>query len=187
MVRAASLPPFSLSQRRAVSFVDRGRHAEWANGITEVAHSKDDGKLNAPMPTKGFWSAFWPCAILRIALTLVLLLVPVGWNVSLVQAPGVSVLDGLIYLLVGGYAAQRTGVVSMGTVVGAATGVIAVAVTLMAGVVTEPDLLLAPFRQPFIVVILSMLTLIGAGSGAVLGSIGGGIGRSLALVPRRAS
>src|SRR5882757_4934616 len=47
------------------------------------------------------WQLIRPCALAMAGLVLVLLMVRTPWNPRLVQAPGVSLLDALVYLWAG--------------------------------------------------------------------------------------
>jgi hypothetical protein len=44
------------------------------------------------------WRVAWPCVVAIIALRIVSFPLPRGWNPTLVPAPGVSLLDALVFL-----------------------------------------------------------------------------------------
>jgi hypothetical protein len=133
------------------------------------------------------WRLVWPFASAVIAVTALSFPLRWSWNHSIVQAPAVSVLDGLIYLLAGYYGSQRTALVRTGIITAGATSILAVTAFLAVAAIGRPSLLLAPFEKPFIFVIVLVLLLIAFGYGAVLGSIGGVIGRWLPPARRHAA
>jgi hypothetical protein len=109
------------------------------------------------------------------------------WYGSLVQAPGVSLSDALIYLWAGYHGFQRTRLIETGMLTAAGTGFVGFAVLFTGIAIRTPGLLLAPFSKPFIFVILATLLLIVLGYGALAGAVGAIVGRWTAPeAPRRA-
>ena len=96
---------------------------------------------------------------------------------SLVQAPGVSLSDALIYLWAGYRGFQRTRLIKTGMLAAGGTSFIGFTILFTAIAIRTPDLLLAPFSNPFIFVILATLTLIALGYGALMGALGAVVGR----------
>jgi hypothetical protein len=96
---------------------------------------------------------------------------------SLVQAPGVSFLDALIYLWAGYHGARRTRLIKTGMLAAGGTSFVAFTVLFTAIAIRTPGLLLAPFSNPFIFVILATLLLIALGYGVLVGAIGAIVGR----------
>ena len=101
----------------------------------------------------------------------------IPWNFSLVPAPRVSLLDGLIYLWAGYYCSGRTGLIKTGTIAAGATAFIGFTVTFTSFAIEDPSLLMAPFSKPFIFVILTLLLLLALSAGMVMGAAGAVIGR----------
>ena len=96
---------------------------------------------------------------------------------SLVQAPGVSLSDAVIYLWAGYRGFQRTRLIKTGMLTAGGTGFIGFTILFTAIAIRTPGLLLAPFSNPFIFVILATLTLIALGYGALMGALGAIVGR----------
>jgi hypothetical protein len=92
---------------------------------------------------------------------------------SLVQAPGISLLDAAVYFAAGVYAARRTHSIRTAMLAGATTSFAGVAALFTTFAILQPDLLLTPFRGPFIFVILGTLLAIAVGTGALTGALGG--------------
>jgi hypothetical protein len=130
--------------------------------------------------------AVWPGMIAIAAVRMLSFPLPPGWNPSLVQAPGVSLLDAVIFLGVGYYGAQRTGRLAGGIVMSTLTSLLGFTVFLSYASMRDPSLLLAPFEKPFIVVILVTLLALTLSLGLVLGSLGAAAGRHLPPALRRA-
>ena len=136
------------------------------------------------------WYLIRPCALTLAALTLIALLGNSSsrgvfvWYGSLVQAPGVSLLHGLIYVWAGYHASQRTRLIRTGMLAGAATGFVGLTVLFIGSAIKDPALVLAPFAKPFIFVILSILLLLALSYGVVVGAVGGVIGRWVGPGPR---
>jgi hypothetical protein len=102
------------------------------------------------------------------------------WDGSLVQAPGVSFVDALIYLWAGYHGSRRTRLIRTGMLAAGATSFVAFSVLFTAIAITTPDLwhlLIAPFSNPFIFVILATLLLIALGYGVLVGAMGAIVGR----------
>jgi hypothetical protein len=110
-------------------------------------------------------------------MTILALVVRGLWYGSLVQAPGVSLADALIYLWAGYHGFQRTRLIKTGMLAAGGTSFVGFTVLFTAIAITTPGLLLAPFSKPFIFVILGTLALIGLGYGALVGAIGAVVGR----------
>ena len=66
----------------------------------------------------------------------------------------------------------------------AATSFVGFTVLFTAAAIRDPALILAPFSQPFIFVILSTLLLLALSYGVLVGAVGGLIGRWVAPAPR---
>lgn len=129
------------------------------------------------------WRLIWPCALALAGLTL---LSPIakGWSRegfvgygSLVQAPGLSLLHALIYLWAGYHGSRRTHLIRTGMLAAGVTSFIGFTVLFTAIAIRDPGLILAPFFNPFIFVILSVLLLLALGYGVLVGAVGGVIGR----------
>jgi hypothetical protein len=138
------------------------------------------------------WRLIRPCALAVAGLT-VLSLVANGWSRegfvgygSLVQAPGLSLLHALIYLWAGYHGSQRTRLAKTGMLTAGATGFVGFTVLFSAAAIRDPGLILAPFSNPFIFVILALLLLLALSYGVVVGAVGGIIGRWVApTAPRQ--
>jgi hypothetical protein len=131
------------------------------------------------------WQVMWPCAVAIVALRLVTFPLPRGWSPSLVPAPGVSLLDAVLFVWAGYHGARRTGRLGTGIVVAAATSALGVAIVFVYAAVTRPSLLLAVFEKPFIVVIVTTLLSIAVLFGTVAGAVGAAAGRWLPPSARR--
>lgn len=108
------------------------------------------------------------------------------WYGSLVQAPGVSLADALIYVWAGYHGFQRTRLMKTGMLAAAGTSFVGFTILFTAIAIGTPGLLLAPFSKPFIFVILATLVLIALGYGALVGAVGAVVGRWTAPdTPRR--
>jgi hypothetical protein len=94
-----------------------------------------------------------------------------------VQAPGVSLVHALIYLWAGYHGSQRTRLIRTGILAAGLTSFVGYTTFFAAAAMTAPGLILAPFRNPFIFVILSMLLLLALSYGVVVGALGGIVGR----------
>ena len=123
------------------------------------------------------WRLMWPSALALIALILAGARIKALWYGSLVQAPLVSLAQGVAYACGGYFASRRTGLMRTGTIVASATSVIAFTTQFTAFAVIDPRLLAAPFEKPFIFVILAVYLLVASAYAALAGSIGGAVGR----------
>jgi hypothetical protein len=108
---------------------------------------------------------------------LTLLMMKGLWYGSLVQAPGVSLFDALIYLWAGYRGSRRTRLIRTGMLAAGATSFIGFTALFTTIAIRTPELLLAPFSKPFIFVILSVLLLLALSYSVVVGGLGGIIGR----------
>jgi len=132
------------------------------------------------------WRLIQPCALTVAGLTVLSLIANrwsregfVGYG-SLVQAPGLSLLHALIYLWAGYHGSQRTRLATTGMLTAGVTSVVGFTVLFAAAAVREPGLILVPFFNPFVFVILSVLLLLALGYGVLAGAVGGVIGRWVA-------
>jgi hypothetical protein len=129
------------------------------------------------------WHLIRPSALALAAVTLLFLIVnrpsreAFVWYGSPIAAPGVSLLHGLVYLWTGYHGSQRTRLIKTGMLTAAATSLVGFAVLFITAAVSSPGLILAPFSQPFIFVILATLLLLALGYGVLVGALGGVIGR----------
>jgi hypothetical protein len=94
------------------------------------------------------------------------------WYGSLVQAPGVSLSDALIYVWAGYVGFRRTRLVKTGMLAAGGTSFVGFAILFTAIAIGTPGLLLAPFSNPFIFVILATLLLIALGYAVLVGAMG---------------
>lgn len=125
------------------------------------------------------WRLVWPCVIAIAALRILSFPLPRGWNPSLVPAPGVSLLDALVFLWAGYYGSQRSGRLSTGIVISSVTSLLGFTMFFIYAAITTPSLLLAPFEKPFIFVIMAILMAIALGFGIAAGTAGAAVGRWL--------
>jgi hypothetical protein len=125
------------------------------------------------------WRVVWPCVAAIAALRILSFPLPRGWNPSLVPAPGLSLLDALIFVWAGYYASTRTGRFSTGIVTSAVTSLLGFTIFFIYAAVTRPSLLLAPFEKPFIFVIMAILLGMALGFGMAAGLAGATAGRWL--------
>jgi hypothetical protein len=119
----------------------------------------------------------WPSALAIVALRILSFPLPGRWNPGLAQAPGVSALDAIVFLWAGYYGAQRTGRFATGILTAGATSVIGFTIFFIYAALKDPRLLLAPFEQPFIFVIIAVLLLMTLGFAIVAGAAGAVVGR----------
>ena len=126
----------------------------------------------------------WPAVATMTTVTLVSLAIKLPSKYSLVQAPGVSVLDAIVCAWAGYYVSRRTRLVRTGLMAAGITGLFAPGIFLTAAAVRDPRLLLAPFSKPFIFVILFTLSVIAISFGIVFGAFGAALARYLPSVPR---
>jgi hypothetical protein len=123
------------------------------------------------------WRLIRPCALAVATLTLLSLKVKDLWYGSLVQAPGVSLLDALIYLWAGYHGSHRTRLVRTGIVSAGSTSLVGFSTLCAAAAARTPSLLTIPIVLPAYLLILFALILTALGYSIVLGSIGGVVGR----------
>jgi hypothetical protein len=129
------------------------------------------------------WRLIRPCALTLVIVTLLSLKVKVLWYGSLVQAPGVSLPDALIYLSAGYHGSQRTRLIRTGIVAAATTSLVGFTTLCVAAAIGTPSLLKIPFVLPAYLLILSALAFTALGYAIVLGSIGGFVGRWTSASP----
>ena len=125
------------------------------------------------------WRVAWPCVVAIIALRIVSFPLPRGWNPSLVPAPGVSLLDALVFTWAGYYGSQKTGLFITGVVMASVTSLVGFTTFFIYAAVTSPSLLLSPFEKPFIFVIVATLLGLALGFGVAAGIVGAAVGRWL--------
>ena len=121
------------------------------------------------------WRLMWPFAVAIAASRILSFPLPGAWNPSVVPAPGVSLLDALIFFCAGYYGSQRTRQFSDGVRIAAATSLFGFIAFLVYAAITNPGLLMAPFEKPFIFLILSALLLIAVCFGIALGMLGAAV------------
>ena len=131
------------------------------------------------------WRVVWPFVVATVALRLLSFPLPRGWNLSLVPAPGVSLLDALICLCAGYFGARRTGRLVSGIVISGLTSLVSFPMFFIYAAVRDPSLLRAPFEKPFIAVIVLTLLALAVGFAVALGTLGATAGRWLAPTSRR--
>jgi len=133
------------------------------------------------------WRVAWPCVVAIIVLRILSFPLPRGWNPGLAPAPGLSLLDALIFVWAGYYGSQRTGRFSTGIVMSAVTSFLGFTVFFVYAAITRPSLLMAPFENPFVFVIMAILLTMALSFGVVAGTVGAAAGRWLSFNRRSAS
>ena len=93
------------------------------------------------------WRVAWPCLVAIIAVRILSFPLPREWNPGLAPAPGLSLLDALVFVWAGYYGSQRTGRFSTGIVTSAVTSLLGFTMFLIAAAATRPSLLLAQKRR----------------------------------------
>jgi hypothetical protein len=131
------------------------------------------------------WRLVWPCVLTMTAGTVFSLAIKLPWRYSLVQAPGVSVLDAAVCIWAGYYTSRRTRLVRTGMMAAGLLEILPPSIFLGAAAIRDPALLLVPFAKPFIFVILLTVIALAIGFGAVLGALGAAVGSWLPSTPRR--
>jgi hypothetical protein len=131
------------------------------------------------------WRVVWPFVAAAVALRVLAFPLPGPWNPSLVQTPGVSVVDACVFVWVGFVAGRRTGRLVSGIVCAGLTGFASIAMLFVYAAVRYPALLRAPFEKPFIVAIVITLFAIAVGFAMVFGTVGAAAGRVFAALPGR--
>jgi hypothetical protein len=122
------------------------------------------------------WRLIRPSVLAMAGLALLSLTVTIPWNVRLVPAPGISLLDALIYLWAGYRGSHRTRLIKTGPTAAGVTSFVGFAVTFAFLAIRAPGLVIVALSKPFIVVILSLLLLQALSYGVLLGFLGGVIG-----------
>jgi hypothetical protein len=125
------------------------------------------------------WRVVWPCVVAIAALRMLSFPLPDGWNPSLVAAPGLSVLDALVFAWAGYYGSRRSGRLSTGIVTSSVTSLLGFTTFFIYTVISIPGLLVAPFEQPFMFVIVAILLGMALGFGIATGAAGAAAGRWL--------
>src|SRR4051812_34481468 len=119
----------------------------------------------------------WPGILAIVALRLLTFPLPGRTIPSLVPSPGTSLLDAVVLIWIGYHAARRTGQSITGILAAGATGVLGFGSFFVYAIATQPSLLLAPVRTPFVVVIFCVLLLIALLFAVVAGAAGAAVGR----------
>jgi hypothetical protein len=101
------------------------------------------------------------------------------WYGSITGAPGVSLLDALIYFWAGIHGFQRTRLIRAGILAAAATSFVGMTVLFAAAAMITPDLVLAIFVNPLLLLILSAYLLVPLVYAVALGALAGVAGRWL--------
>jgi hypothetical protein len=96
------------------------------------------------------WRLVWPCVLTMTAVTVVSLAIKLPWRYSLVQAPGLSMLDAAVCVWAGCYTSRRTGLLRTGMLSAGLLGLLPPGIFLGVAAAREPALLLVPFAKPFI-------------------------------------
>lgn len=125
------------------------------------------------------WHVVWPGVVAIALLRILSFPLPGGWNPSLVPTPGVSLLDAVVFMWAGFYGAQRSGRLSTGLVTATVTSLSGFTIFVVYAAITRPTLLLAPFENPFIFIIMTILLAIAVAFGIVAGMAGAAAGRWL--------
>jgi len=131
------------------------------------------------------WRLVWPCVLTMTAVTVFSLAIKLPWRYSLVQAPGVSMLDAAVCLWAGYYTARRTRLVRTGILSAGLLGILPPGIFLGVAAAREPALLLVPFAKPFIFVILFTVISLAIGFAVMLGALGAAVGGWLPPMPRK--
>ena len=123
------------------------------------------------------WRVAWPCLVAIIAVRILSFPLPREWNPGLAPAPGLSLLDALVFVWAGYYGSQRTARFSTGIVMSAVTSLLGFATFFVYAAITMPSLLRAPFEKPFIFVIMAILLTMAFSFGIAAGTVGAAMGR----------
>jgi hypothetical protein len=99
------------------------------------------------------------------------------WYGSFVGAPGVSILDAVIYFVAAYRGSHRTSLIRTGMLVAAVTSLVGSATLFAAAAIITPDLAMALFAQPSRLFILSVYVAIPLVYGTLIGILGGIAGR----------
>jgi hypothetical protein len=120
-----------------------------------------------------------PCAMSIAAFKLSVLGVKIPGNRSLVQAPGVSLVEAAIYLCGSFYASRRTGRTATGVVVTATASALGFAMVFGLAEIREPDLIVLAVQKPIFLLIPAAVFVIALSFAVVFGTMGGALGRVL--------
>jgi hypothetical protein len=131
------------------------------------------------------WRLVWPCVLTMTAITIFSLAIKLPWRYSLVQAPGVSVLDATVCLWAGCYTSRRTRLFHTGMMSAGLIGILPPSIFLGVAAARDPMLFLVPFAKPFIFVILLTVISLAIIFGVVLGALGAAVGTWLPSMPRK--
>src|SRR5262245_36254883 len=137
-------------------------------------------------PVPPFWRVVWPSLAAIVALRIATFPLPREWNPSLVQAPGISLLDAVIFVWAGYDVSRRMHRVTSGIVAAALTSSVGLSIFFVTAIIRSPSLLLVPFEKPFVVAIVGILTIIAVSFGIAAGAGGAAVGRWLPPARRMA-
>jgi len=129
------------------------------------------------------WRLIRPCALTMAGVTLLSLMFKGLWYGSVVQAPGVSLLDALIYLWAGYHGSRRTRLIATGILAAGSTSLVGFTTLFAAAAIRLPSLLMFPVAHPASLLILSALLLTALGFGVVIGCVGAVVGRCMPSAP----
>ena len=101
------------------------------------------------------------------------------WFGSVVQAPGLSLVDATIYLWAAYYCVRKTRLARTGILAAGTLSLIGFTILFSSLAISTPTLVAAAFSNPFIFVILATLALMSVSFAAVVGAIGALIARSV--------
>lgn len=101
------------------------------------------------------------------------------WYGSIVGAPGVSLVDGMIYFFTAYRGVRRTGLIRTGPLVAAATSLVGFGVLFAAAATITPGLAMATLAYPALFLIVSVYLAVPLTYSAALGTLAGIIGRSM--------
>ncbi len=95
---------------------------------------------------------------------------------SVMPGPGVALFDALIYFGAGFYGFQRARMIRAGVLAAASSSVVGFLALFGSAALITPGLMLAPFAQPMIFLILLVYLAIPVGYAMLLGALGGLVG-----------
>jgi len=121
--------------------------------------------------------AVWPAVVAIVVLRLLSFPLPRGWNPSLVPSPGTSMLDVLIFVWAAYHGAKRTGRITTGVLSALVVALVGFGSFFVYAIVTDPTLILAPIKTPFVVVIFCVLLTIAMAVAVVAGMVGSSLAR----------
>jgi hypothetical protein len=123
----------------------------------------------------------WPFAVAlligRLTLAALKLFPLSGWNPSLLPAPNLSLLDGVLFLAAGYYGAYRTGRLATGIVNAGVLAAVDFAMFAMVATIMFPTLPAVVWQKPFIIVIGATFLMMALTFAVALGAIGAVAGR----------